>query len=180
MVVVISQRIVELVVAKSNEVWMKKRGAYEVGKEHYKLLVLLHTMFFLCLLFEVVYFEQKPAMWWFVPFLIFVVAQIGRVWSLVSLGRYWNTKIIILPGASVVAKGPYRYLRHPNYTIVGIEILALPLIFQAYGTAAIFTLLNVAVLSIRIRQEEEALSKVTNYDELFSQRLRFIPTVEKK
>ncbi|WP_078429312.1 isoprenylcysteine carboxyl methyltransferase family protein [Alkalihalobacterium alkalinitrilicum] len=177
--VVIIQRVIELLIARRNEIWMKKQGAYEVGKEHYKWIVILHTLFFVSFLFEVVYFGLKPAVWWFVPFLMFILAQMGRVWSLTSLGEFWNTKIIVLPGANVVAKGPYQYMRHPNYVIVGLEIITLPLIFQAYGTAVIFTILNAIVLSVRIRQEEEALREVTNYEEQFNGRYRFIPTVEK-
>jgi methyltransferase len=85
---------------------------------------------------------------------------------------------MILPGAKVVAKGPYRYLRHPNYVIVVTELACLPLIFQAYWTAILFTIMNALVLSIRIKVEEKALEDVTNYKDVFKKRKRFVPTYE--
>ena len=90
-----------------------------------------------------------------------------RVWCLTALGPFWNTKIIILPGANVVKKGPYVWMRHPNYAVVCTEILLLPLMFQAYFTAVIFTLLNIAMLRVRIPMEENALREETNYSVKF-------------
>ena len=87
----------------------------------------------------------------------------ARIWCLASLGKFWNTKIIILPGADVVRKGPYKWIRHPNYLIVTTELLVLPLLFGAYFTAIIFAFLNVWMLSVRIPAEEKALKEATNY-----------------
>lgn len=165
--ILIVQRITELWIARKNESWMKEQGAYEVGKSHYKYIVLVHLMFFVSLLLEVQYTERGMPQWWMFPFVFFIVTQILRVWSIASLGRYWNTRIIILPGINVVSKGPYRFLRHPNYLIVAAEILVIPLIFQAYFTAIFFTILNAIVLSIRIPIEEKALREVTNYEAVF-------------
>lgn len=165
--IVCVQRVIELVIAKRNEKWMLEQGAYEAGKEHYPLIVFVHVSFFLSLIAEVIIFRRELAVWWAVAFFLFVVAQAGRIWSIYSLGRFWNTKIIVLPGAKVVKRGPYKYIRHPNYLIVTLELLLLPLIFQAYYTAVIFTLLNLAVLTVRMRVEEEALIEATDYEDIF-------------
>lgn len=159
---VIVQRLVELLIAKRNEKSMRAKGAYEVGASHYPFMILLHTSFFISLIIEVIYFKfiVIPD---FVLLAFFGLLQLLRVWCLISLGTFWNTKIIILPGANVVAKGPYAYIRHPNYLVVCLEILVLPLMFQAYITAICFTLLNFIILSVRIPMEEKALKEVTNY-----------------
>ncbi|OMP66064.1 isoprenylcysteine carboxyl methyltransferase family protein [Domibacillus epiphyticus] len=165
--IVCLQRIVELVIARRNEKWMRKQGAVEAGAEHYPLIVALHICFFISLAVEVVMMERSLSPWWPLLLTLFLFAQAGRVWSLFSLGRFWNTKIIILPGAKVVKRGPYRWIRHPNYVIVAAEILVLPLLFQAYYTALVFSVLNAIVLSIRIPTEEKALMKATDYNEIF-------------
>ena len=166
--IVIIQRLTELVIAKNNEKRMIAEGAYEVGARHYPMIVLLHTAFFVSLLAEVLI--RKPALSpiWGVLLAIFLLTQVLRFWCLTSLGKYWNTKIIILPGADVVMKGPYKFIRHPNYVIVATEILVLPLLFGAYFTAILFTLLNAWMMSVRIPQEEKALKEATNYKEKFS------------
>ncbi|WP_027725080.1 isoprenylcysteine carboxyl methyltransferase family protein [Tuberibacillus calidus] len=173
---VILQRIVELAIAKRNERLLREKGAYEVGEAHYKWIVLLHTLFFIVLYAEVTLFDKRPASWFWLPFVFFIAAQVVRVWAIRSLGVFWNTKIIVLPGAEVVAKGPYRYLRHPNYLIVATEFLTLPLIFQAYFTALTFSLLNTAIiLGMRIPDEEKALLSATNYKEKLGKHRRFLP-----
>lgn len=164
LVFVIVQRLVELLIAKRNEKSLLAKGAYEVGATHYPLMILMHVSFFISLLIEVTYFKSIPEphyVWIF----IFFILQLLRVWCLVSLGTFWNTKIIILPGANVIMKGPYAYIRHPNYLVVCLEIAVLPLMFQAYVTAICFTILNLAMLSVRIPTEEKALKEATNYAE---------------
>lgn len=141
---------------------MLAKGAYEVGATHYPYMILLHVSFFICLLIEVIYFKSIGSLNYNL-FVIFLLLQLLRVWCLVSLGSFWNTKIIILPGAEVVVKGPYSFMRHPNYFVVCMEIAVLPLMFQAYVTAICFTILNLIILSIRIPIEEKALKEVTNY-----------------
>lgn len=177
-IVVILQRLIELNIASRNTKWIKEKGGYEVGEKHYKYIVFLHTAFFLSLFVEILYFEKTMAVWWWFPFLLFILAQAGRIWSLATLGPFWNTRIMILPGAKVVSKGPYRFFRHPNYMIVTTEILVLPIMFQAYLTAIVFTFLNIIILSVRITQEENALKTVTNYEEVFKNRPRLFPTYE--
>lgn len=157
------QRGLELFIAKRNERYLLSKGAYEVGKEHYKYLVLLHVCFFCSLFIEVVYGGYTLTWWSLFPFSLFVIAQIIRIWSIASLGRFWNTKIIILPKANLIKAGPYQYLRHPNYLVVATEILVIPLIFGAVYTALIFSLLNAYILLfIRIPVEEKALQQLTN------------------
>ena len=176
---VVIQRIVEVQIANRNAKWVISQGGYEAGKDHYKYIVALHVLFFIALLIEVTVTKHTFMLWSIIPLAVFLVAQVGRVWALSSLGRFWNTRIMILPGAKVVAKGPYRYLRHPNYAIVITEIACLPLVFQAYWTAIAFTVLNAVILSTRIQVEERALEEATNYQKTFEKRKRFIPTYEK-
>ncbi len=165
---VIVQRLVELVIAKRNEKWMMRQGAFEVGKAHYPLMVMMHTAFFLSLLLEYVYRGLGFSKLGIYFFILFALTQVARIWCLTSLGKFWNTKIIILPGAEVVSKGPYRWIRHPNYVIVTVELIVLPLMFNATYTAVIFFFLNLWMLSVRIPLEEKALREATNYVEKFN------------
>lgn len=165
--IVIAQRLIELIIAKRNEQWMRKKGAFEVGAAHYPFMVAMHATFFIALIIEVTVFQHTLSTFWIFYLVVFLCAQVFRVWCLVSLGKFWNTKVIILPGADVVRKGPYQFIRHPNYLIVTIELLVLPLLFNAYFTAIIFSLLNIWMLSVRIRVEENALKEATNYEEQF-------------
>jgi len=154
------QRIVELRIAKVNEHYMKERGAIEFGQSHYPFIVLLHVSF-LCSLFIEHYVKNASlSPLWILLLGFFLLLQIGRVWAIKSLGHFWNTKIIVLPDANIVKKGPYKWLPHPNYLIVALEIAVIPLIFQAYYTAIIFTILNLVMMLVRIPAEEAALKRV--------------------
>lgn len=178
--VLIIQRLLELMIARRNEKWMKARGALEFGMKQYQFIVLVHSMFFVVFLFEKISFSRELSPIW--PFLaaVFVCAQLIRVWSISSLGRYWNTKIIVLPNVEVVKRGPYRFIKHPNYLVVSIELLVVPLMFGAYMTACLFTILNVLMLSIRIPAEEKALRELTEYEGSLGSRNRFIPKLLNK
>lgn len=154
---IIIERLVELYIAASNEKWMKERGAIEVGRQHYKFFVLLHALFFLCVIIELQYIEPVPFNTFF--FSIFLMLQLGRVWCIVSLGKFWNTKVIVLPNVLVIRKGPYKYLKHPNYIIVFFELFTIPAIFGAYFTAILFPMLHLFLLAIRIPIEDEALKR---------------------
>ncbi|RSK25319.1 isoprenylcysteine carboxyl methyltransferase family protein [Bhargavaea beijingensis] len=164
---VIIQRLVELRVAKRNEQKLKSRGAFEAGASHYPYMVAMHIGFFISLIAEVLLTDRPLSPIWPVLLAVFLAMQVLRVWCLASLGEFWNTKIIILPGASVVKRGPYKWLRHPNYVIVTTELLVLPLIFQAYFTTIVFMALNAWMLSVRIPAEERALREVTDYTARF-------------
>lgn len=164
---VIIQRIIELFVARKNEQWILAQGGYEVGARHYPFMVAIHVGFFISLIFEVMVFERSIPSYWGLLFMIFVCLQLMRVWVISSLGKFWNTKIIVLPGAHVVKKGPFNFIRHPNYVVVTLEIITIPLMFGAYFTALVFTILNFVILSVRIPIEEAALREVTDYKEVF-------------
>ncbi len=168
LIIIITQRLVELVIAKRNEKWMLAQGAFEAGASHYPWMIAMHAGFFVMLIAEVVLAERELPIFWPIFLILFFIAQIARFWCLFSLGKFWNTKIIILPGTDVVRKGPYQFIRHPNYVIVSIELLALPLLFSAYATAILFLFLNIWMLTVRIRTEEQALKEATNYTEKFS------------
>ncbi|WP_249365486.1 isoprenylcysteine carboxyl methyltransferase family protein [Cytobacillus citreus] len=166
--VIIFQRVFELLIAKRNERQMKRRGALEFGQSHYKFIVFVHSMFFVSFIIEVICFNKELSSSWAVLLILFLFTQAGRIWALFSLGSYWNTKIIVLPYADIVKKGPYRFMKHPNYTIVAIEFIIIPFMFQAYLTAVLFTILNAIILFIRIPAEEKALKELTKYEEAFS------------
>jgi methyltransferase len=157
--VIIIQRILELILAKRNEKWMKSQGAIEFGQKHYPVIVFVHILFFISLIAEVHYFHKGISPLWPLLFIAFLAVQAVRIWAISSLGTYWNTKILVLPGASVIKKGPYKFLKHPNYCVVALELIIIPFMFNAYFTAILFTLLNIFVLSIRIPAEEKALKK---------------------
>lgn len=154
-------------IAKRNEKNMLQQGGFEVGANHYPFMVAMHSLFFIILIGEVLLFNRGLSFLWLFFLAIFLLMQVGRFWCLYALGPFWNTKIIILPHAKVVRKGPYRSVKHPNYFIVTIELLIIPLLFNAFFTAILFTALNIFILSIRIPLEENALKKVTNYQEIF-------------
>jgi len=155
---VVVQRILELRLAQANLRWAISQGAREYGREHYPLFFLLHLGWMLGWLLEGLARQQLSPIWW-LWLAVFVLAQGLRYWAIQSLGRYWNTRIIIVPGAKKIAGGPYRYLRHPNYLAVALELLSLPLIFNAWITALAATLLNAwLLLTVRIPAEEKALS----------------------
>lgn len=168
---VILQRIIEVFIAKRNEKKMLAQGAYEVGSSHYPYMVALHIGFFVCLIAEVFVFDRGVSPLFPLFILIFLFVQALRIWCLLTLGTFWNTKIIILPNANVIKKGPYLFISHPNYVVVCIEIALLPLMFQAYFTAICFTLLNLAMLSVRIPLEEKALMEATDYKEEFKKKI---------
>lgn len=172
---VLLQRLVELRLAKKNRQWAMTQGGIEVGKEHYRWIWLLHATFFVALLVEYGWVQPTMTHWAVVPFVLFVLAQGLRTWVIASLGRYWNTRIIVIPHATLVPKGPYRYIRHPNYVAVVIEIATIPLLFQLYITAIVFTLMNAVVLVHRIRIEESSLLQHTSYAEAMQQRPRMLP-----
>jgi methyltransferase len=166
-VFVIFQRIIELLIARNNEKWIRSQGGYEVGAKHYPYMVAIHIGFFISLIIEFLVFKDSLSRFWLPLFVLFISLQLMRVWVISSLGRYWNTKILVLPGANVVKKGPFHFIRHPNYVVVTCEIIVIPLMFGAYFTAVVFTILNVIILSVRIPKEEAALREVTDYKEIF-------------
>ena len=151
---VTAQRLAELVYARRNEVRLRARGAVEHAAEHYWLIVALHGAWLAGLWLTSI--GRSPSPVWLV---IFIVLQALRLWVLVTLKERWTTRIIVLPDTPLIADGPYRFMRHPNYAIVTAEILVLPMVFGLYAYGIAFTLANVGILAIRIRAENQALQR---------------------
>jgi methyltransferase len=160
--VVALQRLFELVLARANERKARALGAVEWGQGHYPFVVALHILWLVSTLVEGLLRGPDFPAYWLVPLALFLLVQPLRYWAILSLGENWNTRILVVPGANLVRRGPYRYLSHPNYVVVVVEILAFPLTFGAWITALVFTVLNAAVLSLRIREENRALAELTN------------------
>ena len=149
---VTAQRLSELVIARRNTTALFARGAREIAPDHYPYMVALHTGWLVGL--WMLAMGQPVQLFWFG---LFMLLQVLRLWVLTTLGERWTTRIIILPGAPLVEGGPYRFFKHPNYMIVTGEIAALPLAFGMPLYALVFSLLNAAVLTVRIRAENAAL-----------------------
>ena len=162
LILIVLQRLSELVLAKRNEKIVRSEGAVEYDAGGYKVIVLLHTAFLVSFTAEYFLLGRSLSPYWLPLICVFVFAQILRYWAIRSLGKFWNTRILIVPGERLVTEGPYRYLKHPNYVSVTIEIAVIPLIFSCYITAAVFTVLNLLALRRRIRIEESALSSLEN------------------
>lgn len=154
------ERLAELVVSTRNARWSFARGGVETGKGHYPAMVVLHSALLAGALLEVWLLDRPflPVLGWVM--LALVLASQGlRWWCIVTLGPQWNTRVIIVPGLPLVASGPYRFLRHPNYIAVALEGVALPLVHSAWITALVFTALNIPLLAVRLRTEEAALRR---------------------
>ena len=148
------ERIAELLLARRNTRRLLAEGAREHGRSHYGLIVAVHILWL-------------AALWWLARtapidgfwLALFVLIELGRMWVLLTLGRRWTTRIIVLPDAPLVERGPYRFVNHPNYWVVIGEIAVLPLVFGLWRVALVFSLLNAAVLTVRIRAENAALRR---------------------
>lgn len=155
------ERLAELVVSKRNAAWSLARGGRETGQGHYPVMVVLHTGFLAAMLVEAV--VRRPdvpaALAWSMLALV-VAAQALRWWCIATLGRRWNTRVIVVPDVPPVRSGPYRLLSHPNYVAVVVEGVALPLVHACWWTALGFTVLNAALLTVRIRAENTALASL--------------------
>lgn len=153
--VVAGLRLAELVYARRNLTRLLARGGQEHGARHYPLFVLLHGSWLLALFF-LVHEAKAPSL---ALLAVFVALQAVRVWIIASLGPYWTTRIVTLPDAPLVRRGPYRFLRHPNYLLVAVEIPLLPFAFGAWDIAVLFGAANLALLAYRIRIEEAVLQE---------------------
>lgn len=148
------QRLAELWLSNRNTRRLLDQGAIEIGRGHYPLIIAIHVAWL-------------AALWWWAPgrpinwalVIAFVLLQVARVWVITALGPRWTTRIIVLPGTPLVRRGPYRFVDHPNYLIIVLEIAVLPLAFGLAGMALLFSLLNAAALAVRIRAENRALGR---------------------
>jgi methyltransferase len=153
------ERLAELIVSQRNAAWSFARGGHETGQGHYPAMVALHTGFLVAMLVEALVRrpEVPSALAWSMLALV-AVAQALRWWCIATLGPQWNTRVIVVPDLAPVRTGPYRFLAHPNYVAVVVEGIALPLIHACWITAAGFTILNAALLRVRLRVENDALA----------------------
>lgn len=149
----ILQRLSELWIARRNEKWLLSQGAVQYGQSHYPFMIVLHTLFILSLIVEYLAKGGTQVSWVFL--ILFLAILVFKYWTLSSLGKYWNTKIYRIPGVYPLKRGPYKFLKHPNYMEVACEIAFIPLIFHLYYTAIIFTVLNGIMLTIRIQVENK-------------------------
>jgi methyltransferase len=148
------QRLVELFVSRANERRLMSLSGREFAPGHYPILVAIHAAWL-------------ATLWWLAPgrpinffFLaLFALIELGRFWVLRTLGSRWTTRIIVVPGETLVSNGPYRFVNHPNYVVVAGEVAVLPLMFGLWQVALIFTALNAAILAVRIRAENRALGR---------------------
>lgn len=170
------ERCVELALSSRNGRRALARGGVEIGARHSRWMVATHLAFLISCVLEVRLLSPE-----FIPKMALMMTGLVvgtmalRYWAIASLGERWNIRVIAVPGEPIVCSGPYRYLRHPNYVAVAVEVVALPLVHSAWRTAVFFGLANLILLAVRIRIEEAALSEASNYAEIMGDRPRFIP-----
>jgi methyltransferase len=153
LVFLITQRLSELYIARQNEKWLLQQGAVQYGQSHYPFMVGMHTLFIVSMIVEYLVRDNPLFNYYFL--LAFIVVLSFKFWALSSLGKYWNTKIYRVPGVYPVKKGPYKIFKHPNYMEVVLEIAIIPLVFNLYYTAIIFSVLNAMMLYVRISVENK-------------------------
>jgi methyltransferase len=152
------ERLVELVVSRRNAQWSIAQGGREFGRGHYPVMVAMHTLLLVGCVVEVWTLHRPFIPWLGWPMLFIVMlSTVTRWWCATVLGKHWNPRVIVIPNAPLVRRGPYRWLHHPNYAAVVAEVVALPLVHSAWLTAIAFTTANALVLTVRIRTENEAL-----------------------
>ncbi|MFA7513344.1 MULTISPECIES: isoprenylcysteine carboxyl methyltransferase family protein [Mycolicibacterium] len=155
---VAAERLVELAVSRRNAQWSFAHGGKEFGRSHYPAMVSMHALLLVSCIVEVATQHRPFLPWLGWPMVALVAASTAvRWWCVATLGKHWNPRLIVIPGAPLVRTGPYRLLHHPNYTAVAVEVAALPLVHSAWWTAIVFSLANAAILRIRIHSENLAL-----------------------
>jgi methyltransferase len=167
------ERLFEMAVSRRNAARALARGGREYGRDHFPWMVVLHSGFFVSCAVESAWRQFPGALGW-IALAVVVVAQALRYWAVSSLGDRWNTRVIVVPGEPPVEAGPYRFLRHPNYLAVVVEIVAVPLVYGCWMTAIVFSILNAALLRVRIRVEEAALGGA--WQRAFAGRPRLLAT----
>jgi len=156
--VVGAERLVELVVSRRNAQWSIANGGKEFGQRHYPVMVTMHTLLLVSCMVEVWTWHRPFLPWLGWPMvLVVVLSTVVRWWCAATLGKHWNPRVIVIPGAQLVHRGPYRWVHHPNYAAVTAEVAALPLVHSAWVTAIVFSIANALVLNVRIRTENAAL-----------------------
>jgi len=173
-----AERVFELFLSRRNAARALAQGGIEVGQRHFRVMSALHTLFFLSCGLEVLLLHRgfPPVLGW-IALGGCAFAQALRYWAIATLGPRWNVRVIVVPDAAPVTSGPYRFIRHPNYVAVVLELGLLPLVHGAYLTALVFTFANAALLAVRIRAEERALGAA--YANAFAARPRFVPHLKR-
>lgn len=172
------ERLGELLLSLRNARQARAAGALEAGRGHYPVMVAFHSLFLLSCGAEVLLVPRSfPGALGWVALAVALAAQALRYWAVASLGVRWNTRVLVWPGVPPVTSGPYRFLRHPNYLAVVLEMVAVPLVYGAWVTAVVFSLGNVLLLRVRIRAEEEALGP--SWAEAFVGRRRLLPELHR-
>ena len=152
------ERGFEMGLARRNEAWIRSQGGREYGAVFTRVIFVFHLAWFLSFAVEAFYRKASLAIHPALFIILVLLLQGARYTCIASLGKFWNTKILVLPGASPVRRGPYRFLKHPNYLVVILELVLYPACFRCVYTAVIFGILNLALLWTRIREEERALA----------------------
>jgi len=170
------ERMVELWLSARNARWARARGGIEAGPEHYPFMVLLHLLLPMACFAEVLALGRSvdPATAT-VAVIVIGCSMVLRYWAIHTLGRHWNTRVIVVPNTRAIDGGPYRWVRHPNYVAVMLETLALPLVHSAWVTTLVFGALQILMLRVRIRSEEAALKEHCGYHNVLGDRPRFFP-----
>lgn len=161
------ERLFELWLSRRNCRLLEARGGREFYSETFPRMVSLHSLFLVALLAESYPWRFSPGYLGSALLAVFLLLQLIRYWCIISLGENWNTRIVLVPGGSVKRSGPYRLLAHPNYLVVSLEFLLLPLLLQAPVTLAVFFPANLLILRQRIRLEEQSLREYTDYNRRF-------------
>ena len=175
-VAVAGERCFELVLSRRNARLAFSRGGIEVGRRHYRVMVTVHVLFLLaCAAGSLIRDRPFAPAVGVVALVGTIIAQALRYWTIVSLGKRWNTRVITVPGESPITGGPFRYLRHPNYLAVCVELLCLPMIRGLWITAIAFSAANAVLMCVRIPAEERALGAM--YAAAFASRRRLIPKI---
>ncbi|MCV7214172.1 isoprenylcysteine carboxyl methyltransferase family protein [Mycobacterium crocinum] len=152
------ERLAELAVSRRNAKWSFAQGGREFGQRHYPVMVTMHSLLLLSCVTEVAMTDRPFVPWLGWPMVgVVVISTAVRWWCVAVLGKHWNPRLIVIKGAPLVQRGPYRWLHHPNYTAVTAEVAALPLVHSAWVTAIVFSVANALVLTVRIRAENVAL-----------------------
>ena len=169
-------RLVELGISVRNARALLARGGREAGRGHLPAMIALHVLFLVAAPAEVWLLDRVvwPLLSWS-AMAVFAVAQAIRIWTVDSLGERWTVRVIAVPGDEPVTSGPYRFVRHPNYVVVALEILSIPLVHTAWITAVVFSAINAWILGVRIRAEEALLRDVTSYESAMAETPRFMP-----
>lgn len=157
-----AQRMIELAISVRNRDRAIARGGVEYGANHFWMFATLHTLWIVGMYAETIFLQREVASWWPLALSFAIVLQGIRYWTIATLGEAWNTRIVVWPGMKRVTTGPYRWLRHPNYVIVCIELALIPFVFGCWITALVVTIANaIILLAVRIPEEERALDETT-------------------